>query len=55
MAYDKSMEPNCDGLDAGAAMLMDVLCGKVQGVYDTRRETSFLRSKANNGGRPEGK
>jgi hypothetical protein len=51
-SYDSSLEPDFDGLDAGAAMLMDSLAASIQRIYDGRRETSFLRSGANEGGRP---
>lgn len=51
-SYDDSLLPDCDGLSDGAAMLLDVIAGSIQRIYDGQRETSFLRSGANKGGRP---
>lgn len=51
-SYDASLQPDFDGLDAGAEMLLEMVAASVRRVYDVRRETAFLRSGNNKGGRP---
>ena len=51
-SYDASLQPDFDGLDAGAEMLLEMVAASVKRVYDVRRETAFLRSGNNKGGRP---
>lgn len=52
LSYDASLQPDFDGLDAGAEMLLEMVAGSIRRVYDGRRETAFLRSGNNRGGRP---
>lgn len=52
MSYDASLIPDYDGLDAGAEMLLEMMAGSVRRVYSGMRDTSYLRSGANNAGRP---
>lgn len=53
-SYDNSLEPNIDGLDGQGEMLLDLMAASIRRVYDRRRETAFLRSGLNGGGRPDG-
>lgn len=52
VSYDKSLQPDFDGLDAGAEMLLEMVAASIRRVYDGRRETAYLRSGGNKGGRP---
>lgn len=55
-SYDKSLQPNFDGLGDGAEMLLEMVAASIRRVYDGRRETAFLRSGVRpgdkKGGRP---
>ena len=51
-SYDASIEIDPDGLSILGKYIGDQLASGVKRAEDSRRETSYNRSKANGGGRP---
>lgn len=54
-SYDASLEPDDYGLSELAKFMLKVCANSFRRMEDGRRETSFLRSGGNNGGRPTNK
>ena len=54
-SYDASLEPDFYGLSPMATFVLKVCANSFRRMEDGRRETSFLRSGGNNGGRPTNK
>ena len=54
LSYDAGLKPDFDGLDDGAAMLVEMVAGSIRRVYDGRRLTAFMRS-GNNPNKPGGR
>lgn len=53
--FDADKEPNYDGLTRQGVFMLRLCCNSFRRMEDTRRETSYLRSGANDGGRkPKG-
>lgn len=52
MSYDTSLQPDMTGLSDMAAFMLEMCCNSFKRMEDGRRETSFLRSGGNGGGRP---
>ena len=51
-SYDASMQPDTDGLSEMAGFMLELYVNAFRRMEDERRETSFLRSGNNGGGRP---
>ena len=49
--FDADMEPDYDGLTRQGVFMLRLCCNSFRRMEDTRRETSYLRSGANDGGR----
>jgi len=45
-SYDKSLEPDFDGINERGEMVLDLICASIRRAYDAHRLTSFLRSPA---------
>lgn len=50
-SFDASMEPDYTGLSRQGEFMLKLCCNSFRRMEDTRRETSYLRSGANDGGR----
>jgi hypothetical protein len=53
-SFDASMEPDYTGLTRQGAFMLRLCCNSFKRMEDNRRETSYLRSGANGGGRTGG-
>ena len=50
-SFDASLLPDLDGLSRQGTFMLKLCCSSFKRMEDNRRETSYLRSGANDGGR----